>query len=88
MAPRAGKVTHTVNKAHSDLLENVKFALAAEMLDCKPIRGVDLPLQLMGTGELLEVEQLDRLETVHVQLPPLRLDDNEKVLAMLLPSQL
>jgi len=66
MAPRAGKVTHTANKVHSDLLENVKFALAAEMLDCKPIRGVDLPLQSMGTGELLEVEQLDRLETVHV----------------------
>jgi hypothetical protein len=55
-----------VNKVHSDLLENVKFALAAEMLDCKPIRGVDLPLQSMGTGELLEVEHLDRLQTVHV----------------------
>lgn len=66
MAPRAGKVTHTANKVHSDLLKNFTFALAAEMLDCKPIRGVDLPLQSMGTGELLEVEQLDRLETVHV----------------------
>ena len=35
-------------KAHgvqADLLDNVKFALAAERLDCRPIRGVDLPLK-------------------------------------------
>lgn len=70
------------------MLENVKYALAAEMLDCKPIRGVDLPINSLGTGELLEVENLERLDSVHIQAPPIRLDDHEKVLAMLLPSQL
>ena len=73
----------------SNLLDDVKVALAAERLDCKPIRGVDLPLLNsggMGTGELVEVSNLDRIETVNVRPPPLRLDDDSKSLAMLLPS--
>lgn len=53
---------------HADLLDNVKVALAAERLDCKPVRGVDLPLQSMGVGgELMEVENLDRVQQANVQ---------------------
>jgi len=77
------------NGLQAELLDNVKFALAAERLDCRPIRGVDLPLKSNATTALLvEVEQLDRLETVNLQPPPLRLTDEDKIFAMLLPSQL
>jgi hypothetical protein len=43
---------------------------------------------MTGFAELVEVEELDRLETVPVQPPPIRLDDDSKLLAMLMPSQL
>lgn len=69
-------------------MDNVKCALAAERLDCKPIRGIDLPLARNANVHLLEVEHLDRLEVVPIQPPPMRLDDEDKILAMLMPEQL
>jgi hypothetical protein len=37
-------------------------------------------------GTLVEIEHLDRLDKIPIKAPPLRLNDDEKILAMLLPS--
>ena len=81
------------------MLDDVKEALAAERLDCKPIKGHDYPMgqQVRGRGqkvglggaELVEVLQMD---TFNPALDPnpqkAKLSDDEKILEMLLPTQL
>ena len=82
------------------MLDDVKEALAAEKLDCKPIKGHDFPLasknvsknqQKVGLGgaELVEVVNMD---TFNLTLDPnpqkAELTDHDKMLQMLLPSQL
>jgi hypothetical protein len=63
---RAGPTDPKIKALHSDLLDNVKCALAAERLDCKPIRGIDLPLARNPDMNLLEVEHLDRLDVIPI----------------------
>lgn len=75
-----------INVVQENLLDDVKMALAAEKLDCKPIRGVDLPLLSAPSGMLVEVEELETFVSVPLQAAPMRLNDEDKIFAMLLPT--
>lgn len=63
---RTGPADSKMKALNANLLDNVKYALAAERLDCKPIRGIDLPLARNPEMNLLEVEHLDRLEVIPI----------------------
>ena len=82
------------------LLNEVKEALAAERLQCKPIHGHDIPLiQLqsktrekvgLGGAEIVEVENLDNVATYieNEDMQNNKLKDEASILDMLLPTQL
>jgi hypothetical protein len=71
----------------------VRTAIVAERLQCKPIHGHDLPLSALQGSQnaqnavLLEVEHLDHVESEPIKAPPV-LDDDQKILSMLLPQSL
>lgn len=77
------------------MLDDVKEALAAEKLDCRPIKGHDYPLSRsglssqkkvgLGGAEIVEVMNMDKFEE------PLKHSDSScsyGILEMLLPNQL
>ena len=90
-----------VQTIKASMLDDVKEALAAERLDCRPIRGHDFPMSQinqpnkqkdrvgLGGAELVEVMNLDRFDAGLDSNPQkARLNDDEKLLQMLLPQQL
>lgn len=79
------------------MLDDVKEALAAERLDCRPIRGHDYPLGQenqrrrvgLGGAELVEVGNMDRFDPgLDANTQKAKLNDDQKILQMLLPTQL
>ena len=81
----------------ASMLDDVNEALAAERLDCRPIRGHDFPLGQekqrervgLGGAELVEVGNLDRFDPgLDANPQKAKLNDDDKLLQMLLPSQL
>lgn len=80
------------------MLDDVREALVAETLDCKPIKGHDYPLggQVaggskvgLGGAQLVEILNMDKFECPldpHPQKS--KLSDDQVLLQMLLPTQL
>lgn len=84
------------------LLNDAKGALVAEKLQCRPIQGHDLPLSSlsmkqvtsstqklgMGGAQLVEVENLDKVQMPELPEPGPPLPESELILRSLLPNQL
>jgi len=81
----------------ASMLDDIKEALAAEKLDCRPIKGHDYPLSAhnlrgkdrvgLGGAQLVEVLDLDRFDPgLDPDRQKARLNDDEKLLQMLLPT--
>ena len=76
------------------MLDDVKEALAAEKLDCKPIKGHDYPLMQqsknkvgLGGAQLVEVLNIDKFEGCLDQNPQkAKIDDDEIIFQMLMPT--
>ena len=80
------------------MLEDVREALAAEILDCKPIMGHDYPLTEgagqnnrnrigLGGAELVEVLHMDGFQAALDPHPQkAKLSDDQILLQMLLPT--
>ena len=75
------------------MLDDFNEAHTAEVLDCRPIRGVDLPMKQnqrnknvgLGGAEIVEVLNMDQFMNPHPQKAEL---GDEAILQMLLPTQL